>query len=281
MLRKRAEKVLGRLLPAIPGVPQMLAEIRKEFQIPKIVPGTDLKEIVEPEKKIDWKAVHKAIEERLREIPDILPKELIAFQKMVDYRETLPRKVKFSEPATPKLKIDVGILYKYFVKLYNFTVDNLAMPWIKAADNFFTVAADNLVEFLKTGIAEEVPGEWVNAVQTVSIFGEKVVIVMASDLADPAEVTEQFREEFALTFRRRKSIFTKTDVNVADDIRLRLEGMAYKDIADVHIQSNRHDFPEDEESEEYKVKKKLLEDTLKHDIRNALNKLSVDVGEEN
>jgi hypothetical protein len=276
--RKRAEKVFGKLLTVIPGVPPMLAGIRKEF-----MRGRDKARIEYElnEEEIDWRAVHKALEERLREIPDILPKELTKFQKMVEFQKTLPRKPKFDQPITDKLRFDVGVLYKGFVKLYNLTIDNLAMPWIKAADNFFMDAADNLEEFLRTGVAKEVPSKWINAVQTLHVFGEKVVLVLAGEFADPNEAAMLFQEEYAKTFKRNKSIFTKTDVAVADCIRMRLEGMAYKDIADVIIQGNRGDYPKDEHSVEFKVAKDKLEDRIKHDLRNALIRLKDDLGEEN
>ncbi len=39
IVRQRASRVVGKLLPAFPGVPAMLAEIRAEFGIPIIAAG--------------------------------------------------------------------------------------------------------------------------------------------------------------------------------------------------------------------------------------------------
>ncbi|MBI3338682.1 MAG: hypothetical protein HY022_00915 [Chloroflexi bacterium] len=277
--RKRTEKVLGKVLPVVPGVSKLLADIRKEFNIPLIEPGDRLEDFIESEDEIDWKAVRKELEARLRKLPDILPRELARYQKAMDAKKKLPKTLRFTEPITQKLKIDVRMLYKGFVKLYSLATDNLALPWIKAADNFFTAATDNLIEFLKTGIAQEVPSDWINAVQTVPFFGENVVIVMAGELSDPEEVAEFFQKEFAKTFKRRKPKFTKTDAAIAEYLVMRLEGSAYKDIAYEYIQRHPDEFPDDPESEKYRVAKEKLEDTLKHSIRNALDRLDDKAGD--
>jgi hypothetical protein len=59
-----------------------------------------------PKEDIDWRAVRKKLESRLRGLKDILPKELTAFEKMVEFKDSLPRKVKFTEPITQKLRMD-------------------------------------------------------------------------------------------------------------------------------------------------------------------------------
>lgn len=267
---KRAEKVLGKLLLAIPGVRQLLKDIRQEF-----MSGIDEEgiEYTLNEEEIDWKVIHKELEVRLRKIPNILPKELTKYQKAVEFQKKLPRKVKFNEPITNKLQFDVEALYKGFKKLYNLTVDNLAMPWINAANNFFTVAADNLVEFLKTGVEKEVPSNWINAVQTLTIFGEKVVLVMASDLANPVETAEKFLEEYYQVFHRDGPKFTETDVFVAKYFRMALEKSDRKDIADQYMQENYPDL--DPLTDEYKDKKRHAADMLDHSFMRLQNRFDV------
>ena len=271
--RNPVQRVLGDLLPEVPGVPKVLTEILIEFNFPITKPKEIVNDYLSPEDqtRIDWSAVRKALEAKLRDLPDFLPKELTVYQKIVEYKKSLPKKVTFTEPATHKLKIDVRKLYKVFVRLYNFTADNLALPWVKAADNFYAAAADNLYDFLKTGIAKEIPSNWVDAVQTIPVFGEKVVMVIAGELADPEETAERFKGEFAKTFKRRKPLFTKTDAYVSDLIRKRLEGAAYKDITMDYIRENDLEF--DAASDDDWKSKEQLEDNIKHSIQNALKRL--------
>jgi hypothetical protein len=276
---KRTRKLLGVLLPAIPEVKQMLLDIRKEFDLPIINTGDKLEDLISPEQKINWAAIHKKLEKRIREIPDLLPPELAKFKRIADFRKELPRKVKFTEPATPKLRLDVRKLYKSFLQLYDFTLTNLAKSVKDAADSFITAAADNLVEFLKTGEAKEVPNDWINVVRTLSMFDEKVVVVMASQAANPDDTAEEFRQEYSKAFGKRKRKVTTTDIDLADYLRMKFEGMALKDIADEYIQRNRADFPDDPESEEYREKKEILEDNLKHNFRSARDRIDAILGD--
>lgn len=53
-IRPRAAKVLGKLLPALTGFPEMPVEIRTEFRLPLIDPDDDIEEQVAPGHEVDW-----------------------------------------------------------------------------------------------------------------------------------------------------------------------------------------------------------------------------------
>jgi hypothetical protein len=61
-IRQRASKVLGQLLPALPGVAEMLVEIRTQFNIPLIDAGEDIQKELVPGQVIDWDGARSELE---------------------------------------------------------------------------------------------------------------------------------------------------------------------------------------------------------------------------
>lgn len=61
-VRRRASKVVGKLLPALPGVPAMLDEIREQFDMSLVSAGEDIEEQLAPGQAIDWPAVRREVE---------------------------------------------------------------------------------------------------------------------------------------------------------------------------------------------------------------------------
>jgi len=278
-IRQRASKVLGKLLPALPGVPEMLVEIRTQFNIPLIDQGEDIEDRLVPGQVIDWAGVRRELEERLHALPDVLPRELLIFQKLIDFRSRLEGEPRFSEPITPKLREDVLALYRAFVQLYDFSIDNLARPWQKAAEGFYAAAADNLCDFLRYGVGKPVPQDWITQVRTMPLFGEKMVVAMASNLSDPDEVVEEFREEFARTFGKRRPKLTITNVEIAEYLGMRHRGMSLTDIASTYIERHRSEFPANQQSERFKSKRRTLEDTLKHSLKSTQKRMDTLLGD--
>src|SRR5271157_4008144 len=120
--RNQLRRFFGGLLPEFPGVPKVLTEILIEFNFPISKSREISKDYLSPESqsRIDWLAVRQELEAKLRDLPDFLPKELAVYQKIVEYKKSLPKKVVFTEPTTQKLRIDVRKLYKVFLLIYNF-----------------------------------------------------------------------------------------------------------------------------------------------------------------
>lgn len=259
--RRRAAKVLGRHLPGLRAVRPILKDIRKEFMTGVDEEGNEYE--LEQE-EIDWKAIRAELEVRLRAIPEILPPEIDRYRKIVDDKAKLDRKLILGELTRQALRNYLRVVFKAFRRCYVLIADNLALPMMKAADRFFAGAADNLLEFLKTGVEQELPNDWITAVHTMDMFGDKVIVAMANELANPDETAEQFCEEFARQFGKRKNIFTKTDVYVAKYVRMHLEDVARRDIGDQYMQDN---YPELEPgSGGYRSKKKDVEDMLDKSI---------------
>lgn len=208
------------------------------------------------------------------DMPETLPPEIAKIQRVIEFREELPQKPQFTEPTTQKLRINVRKLYKAFLQLYDFALANVFLPYERGVEMFLNAAADNLVEFLRTGKARPIPREWMTAVNTMHVYGEKVVVAMANQLADPDETVGLFRQQFAQAFPFRRRGLTNTDEAIADYLRMWLEGMALQDVADEYMQDH---FPRlrDPQSEGYKHEKRRVENMLEHGLRRAWGRVNV------
>ena len=260
-------KFYGVMLTALP----VIDEVREKHEITVASPGeSQLEENLKYNDHVDWIAVRQDIEVWLREYPDLLPPELGQYKKMLDLQKNFPPEPVFTEPATEKLKNDVIMLYKAFLHVYNLAVMHLAAPWQKVIDNFYSVASDLIFEFVFSGEYQEVPQDWISKVLVVPILGEDVVMAMANGFSDPEQIAGEFRRVFDETFGDNRLNITEGNLATAPYLIKKLQGMVIKDIADDYIQEHRSEFPDDEELDDYKAKKRLLEERLDTGIRRLL-----------
>lgn len=265
-------KLLGTLLPAHPDIQPILWTIRQKYGIPDVIPGDDSsREYSLSGDIIDWNAVREELDFRIRFESNMIPPEVARIQMMVEARKKLPEFLTYSEPITPKLKEDVDMLYKQYLQLYDFLVMNLATPFQIAVDGFYSAAIDGLFEYLKTTRMPAIPTDWISSIHTLPFFGEDVIMVLASSLADPDDIAQKFKEYFAKEFGSRRPKITNKNLRYADYLRMWLEGMTVQDIADVDIQLHRLEYPADEESDEYKRRKKQNENRIEHGVKRLWN----------
>ena len=69
--------------------------------------------------KINWKAAEEELDFRIQFLSNILPPELAQVKNMIEARAKLPKKLKFCEPTTPKLRKDINVLYKSYLQLWD------------------------------------------------------------------------------------------------------------------------------------------------------------------
>ena len=70
--------------------------------------------------------------------------------------------------------------------------------------------ADMIFEYLLTGKKREAPQSWFSKIFVANSMGEKIIVVMAHQAADPKEVAEQFKSEFTKTFGKDRPKITET-----------------------------------------------------------------------
>jgi uncharacterized protein YktB (UPF0637 family) len=110
-----------------------------------------------------------------------------------------------------------------------------------------------IFEYLITGNTREAPQEWFGTVYTVDNFlGEKVVVAMASEAADPKVIAEQFKSEFTKTFGKRKHKITDTHLSTAEFLTMKLQGNSLKRLVERYQEKHPSEFPAKKNSKEYR-----------------------------
>jgi hypothetical protein len=278
-------RFLGALLLHGPLLYPIIEEMKEKYDIPDVEAGRDalkqrLLESVEDDDTVDWEAVRKELEKEIRSIPDLLPPGLADFQKIIQARNTIPPEPTFTEPITDKLKSDVLTLYHAFVKLFFLFSDNLAAPWQTAIDSCFSAIVDNAFELLYTGEIRDIPQDWISAVRVLPLFGDEVVMAMASRLADPDVIAQDFRQKLIDTYGKHRPKLTRKNLPFTKYSAMRLRRIPIKDIADEYIEDHPKAVPGDPESPEYRREKRKLEERLKKCAKAHLKTLDAMVGEE-
>lgn len=213
-------KIIGSLLPAHEDIMPVLKEIREKYKIPEISStDNEMKIFLRHELEFDWVAIHAEILERVREVPKLWTEKAKASYDAIKNLESKPLEDPEFRKVSPEFKENIQTLMNLIVQQYT--------PIVKEIDTFFHAIADHCVEYLITGEAREVPSNWFLSIDVIEPFGEKVIVLQASEAVDPDEVAEMFKKKFRQIFGKKKHKFTETHVKTADFLRLRWEGKSY------------------------------------------------------
>lgn len=184
--------LLGSQLPASEDFVPIIREIRQKYKLPEISPDDNpIDEIFLEDKLIPLNDFRQEIEDMIRQNLNWLPPKTLDLYtksknlaKPLDWRgyEMLPSEIKES-----------------FESIYKF-VQNLSEPIVKLLDAQIVSIANMLYTYILTGESEEVPNDWISKVYTMSLTEEPVVVAMASQVANPEAVSQQFHQQFNQTF---------------------------------------------------------------------------------
>ena len=282
----RESKFLGTILIESPMMFEILEKVRDKHNIEKLDPSKDpykqrIRQDMEQDPPIDWQVVRQDLEAEIRAIPDLLPPEFAAFQKIIEAKQKLPAEPTFTEPITDKLRADVTAFYHLFAQFFTLFADTLAAPWQTAIDNCFVGLVDNAWEYLYSETIRDIPQDWISAIRTVPLFGDDVVMAIVGPMADPDEITEQLRQKLKATFPPHRPKLTKKNLPFAKYSAMRLRHVPIKDIADEYIQDHRRQFPSDPESIEYRRAKRKLEENLKKITKRQMLTFDAMLGDKN
>jgi len=209
-------QLFGKLLPSHPDILPILEEIREKYQIPEISPYDDsLRVFLEYDLEIGWGDVHGEILERLKET-DLLPEKTKKFYNATKNMQVNPFYDPEFENVSEEFRNGIKIIIESFVKNYE--------PVINAIDGMYREFTNLCLEFLLTGEARELPPAWFCTVDVMDIFGEKVILAMANQVADPEDVAEMFKAKYRATFGKHRPKITEKHVKTADFLRMRWEG---------------------------------------------------------
>jgi hypothetical protein len=244
----KESELLGKLLPGHPDILPIIENIREKYQIPPINPeDDDITQLLLTNDEIPWDAVRRDIDDQVHEIPLFSDVENEYIRKLRDLNKSLD-----SFDELPELqclaKETRESLKNLFVQLlqsrnqYVGLLDDLAYKPI----------TDMIFEYLLTGKTREAPQEWFGSIQTVDFFGEKVILAMAGEAADPKEITEQFKNEFTKAFGKREHKITDTHLNTAEYLTMQLQGDSITHLVFRYKELHPTEFPTDTSSPEYK-----------------------------
>ena len=209
-------QLFGKLLPTHPEILPILEGIREKYQLPEISPQDDsLKKLVQYELELDWDAIHAEILEKVKEtnfLSEKAKKAYNSYHKMKSLGLVDPELDKLSD----EFRKNLDALLDLFLKQYE--------PIITSFDVFFQKITSNSIVYLLTGEAIEVPEDWFARVDVMDFLGEKIIIAMSNQSANPDEVAEMFKKKYVHTFGKSRPKITTKHVEAADYLRMRWEG---------------------------------------------------------
>jgi len=268
----RESTLFSSLLPSHPDLLPILQNIRNKYGIPEIDPDDiGMKEIFLSDNDINWQSVHQEIEAQIRNSPELLPSSIKPLLKL-NYTENQPLLFSGLEEVPEEIRNQLNALMTVLFS-------QIFKPLLGNVNEFYKMLADSLFEFLLTGTPRDVPNDWFGTVTTTFMFGEPMIIAIASQASDPKAISDQFRQEFTKTFGKDRPKLTEGNLKTGEYLRMKLAGMPIKDIVDVYIQRHRSEFPNDEFSKEYRATKRKHEEMMKKRIQRLQNTINEILGD--
>ncbi len=208
----------GKILPSHPDIKPILLDVQEKYGIPPISADDDgLKVLLEHHLGINWNAVHSEILERLKDVPDLIPEKTrngyLAFKRFQKKGLVDPELKKMSS----EFRKNINLLVDSFIRIYE--------PTFESIDGFYLTLTDLCVEFLLTGEARPIPEDWLSFVKTLTDSnGEKTILVMANQMANPDVIAEQFKAEYEKAFGENRPKITEKHLKTADYLRMKWFG---------------------------------------------------------
>lgn len=247
-------QLFGALLPSNPEIQKILGAIREKYDIPEIEEGDDdLIELLQTE--IDWDAVKVELDIDLQKI-NILPDEIMWLYPYINNPLDEAPQIPSIDGISPEINDQVQ-------SFSNALFEKLGIPILLKISEYYQTMSNLLFEYLLTGKSRELPFNWFGEVLVTNIFGETLVIAMASQLSDPKEVARLFKEQYTRTFGKPQHKITRGLLNSADYLRMKWEGISIADIVDRYIQSHPSEFPRNPGTSAYRSAKRKKEAMMK------------------
>lgn len=264
-------KLLSSLLPGHPDFLRILQIIREKYNIPEISPDDEPISIIYFEDEIiPLERFRKDIENRLRENLSFLPPNLLNFYLSAKvfsespYETQHPEELDSSPEDMKKIMEDIFRFMKVITNLV-----------IQIVDPMISSVVDMLYIFLLTGESEEMPNDWISKAATITISGEKMVMAIASQVANPDVIVQQFREEYKKTFGAYHPKITNTATSTAYFLRLKKMGKRWDHIVEEYIRLNKFKLPKDRSSKRYSDIWRMYEQRLKKRIQRTESVLDI------
>jgi hypothetical protein len=239
----KESKFLGTLLPSHPDLIPIVQAMREKYNLPEISPDDKpINEIFLGDETVSLEEFRQDIENRLHENLNFFPPETINLYKST---KAISEAQNFQgmEALPDEVIKQMGDLF--------IALKNMLTPLAQIMDAHIKNIADMLFFYLLTGESGEVPNDSFSQVATIKIMGETMVFAMASQIANPDVIAQQFRETYKKTFGEYHPKITKTATTTAHYLRLKKLGKPWKYIVEEYIRLNKLGLPRDKTSKKY------------------------------
>lgn len=247
---------LSKILPSHADYKPILDALREKYGIPHLVTADkELADYLHSDQEIPWSGVKAELKKSLESLPELWPESVLRLKNFVEENPQVSENLDAFALTVELNQDDISKLTKGIL--------NLILPLIQKFEEMLDTTTNLLLAYLATGETSEIPADWIGSVRTISMFGEPAVIAIAGQLSNPKEINEQFMAEYHRVFGKSRPKITEGLLNAADFLRMKLEGVRIKDIADVYIERYPSEFPKDPLVKNYRAKKRKLEERLK------------------
>lgn len=261
---------LSTLLPSSPDFQPVIQTIREKYQLPEVDPdGEPISEIYLGDELISLQDFRKEIENLVRENADFMPEDTAKLYKaakaigeqyaleILPSLNVLPDEIKFPlEKLLSAMRDWINVMYQVL-------------------DAQIISIASMLYVYILTGETEDLPNDWFSKVATLTMSGDRMVMAMASQLADPDIIVQQFRKEYKKTFGDHRPKITKTVRSTAYYMQLRKMGKPWNFLVEEFIRLNKFSLPRDKSSKKYYATWHLYEQRLKKRMQRSEEILQV------
>ena len=199
---------LGTLMPTHPDLFAIVQEIRRKYNLPEISPDDEpITEIYLGDQIVPLRVFRKEIEMEVQKKVVLLPPTMRDFYVRAKTLLSQPVKHRKYSYLSKALKSAILDFYEMARKL--------AVTFTETIDEQFARIADVLYAYILTGESEEIPNDWISKVMTVSQDGNKTVVAVANQPANPEIIIQEFREELRKAFGPHLPKVTKKVVHTA------------------------------------------------------------------
>jgi hypothetical protein len=243
--------LLGRLMPSIPEVKDMLGKVREKYDLPEVLPENEqLAKLLLSSEFYDWEVIRRDIEIELRKwfqpVSSDFDNMVLLFKTAID---------RSSDIKNFLMSETIGVTEPEAARFIE-VVNKNAVSGLTMLNQFFTVGSEKLLDHLITGRPITLPKEWVNPVLSITLPpGEKLIIAVAHQLSNPDELTEKFRQRIVDEFGEKPKI-KDSDLDTAEYLAKKNTGRSYDDLVAIYLDRNPNEIP-------YKKGTKKYDDAVK------------------
>lgn len=239
----KESKLLGTLLPSHPDLIPIVQAMREKYNLPEISPDDEpINKIYLGDEIIPLEEFRQDIENQLCKNLNFFSPETIKLYKLTKaISET--QNFRGMEALPDEVTKQMGDLF--------IALKNMLTPLAQIMDAHIKNIAEMLFFYLLTGESGEVPNDSFSQVATIKIMGETMVLAMASQIANPDVIAQQFRETYKKTFGEYHPKITKTATTTAHYLRLKKLGKPWDFIFEEYLRLNKINLPRDKSSKKY------------------------------